>query len=96
MDPANHLRVGEIEFVITAVDENALGVEQGPHRSITEHGTGLKTGKNIDRHQSAISSNTAIHHFNSKWLARRGSGQPCLLCYTQVSPDTSFNTVLMG
>jgi hypothetical protein len=40
---ADQLRLRQVQLVIAAVDENALGIEKRPHGSVTEHGRLLQT-----------------------------------------------------
>jgi len=35
---ANQVRLREIQFVVRPIDEDALGIEQGAHRSVAQHG----------------------------------------------------------
>ena len=46
----NQVGLGEIQFVIATVDEDALGVKQGSHRSVAEDGGLLDPGEKVSRH----------------------------------------------
>ena len=57
VDTPNQVGLGEIQFVIAAVDEDALGIQQSTHGTITEDGRFLQPGKEITRHTH---ENTAV------------------------------------
>ena len=51
MNPANHVRLRDIQLVIAPIDENSLGVQQRPHRSVAQHGGALQSFFKILRHR---------------------------------------------
>ena len=56
VNSANQVGLREIQFVVRAVDENALGVEQRPHGAIAQHGGLLDPGEKVSCHM--FSENT--------------------------------------
>jgi prevent-host-death family protein len=50
MNAANQLWLRQVQLVIAAVDEDALGVEERSHGSVTEHGRLFQAVKKVLRH----------------------------------------------
>jgi hypothetical protein len=51
MNGANQIGLREIQFVVAAVDEDALGVKQRSHRAIAENGRLLDPCKKVVCHK---------------------------------------------
>jgi hypothetical protein len=43
MNPANEFRLGQVELVITAINEDTLGVQKSAHRTIAQYGRLFET-----------------------------------------------------
>ena len=56
VNPADQVRLGEIQFIVGAVDEDAFGIEQRPHGAVAQHRGLLDPGKKVSRH--IVSENT--------------------------------------
>ena len=76
MDGEDEARVGEIEFVVAAIDEDAAGIEHRAHGSVGQYGT---AGKDVGKlgHALVMLSHAAT--------TRQSTGR---LCYT--SEVTAF------
>ena len=51
VNPANHVRLRDVQLVVAPIDENSLGVQQRPHRSVAQHGDALQSFLKILRHR---------------------------------------------
>jgi len=70
MHCADQFRLRQVELVIAAVDEDALGIEKRPHGSIAEHRRLLQAFNKVLRH---LFENT-----RSREVLASGSAQPKL------------------
>ncbi len=50
MDGTNEIRLGEVQLIVRTVDEDALGVEQSPHRAVAQYWGLLDSSKKVSRH----------------------------------------------
>jgi hypothetical protein len=60
MDAANQIGLGEIQFVVATVDEDALGIEKGSHRAVAQDGGLLNAGKKVRCHILAQNTGSAL------------------------------------
>ena len=67
VDVADQLRLRQVQLVIAAVDEDALGIEQRPHGSIAEHRRLLQTFQKILRH---LLEDTRSRRVSASWKAK--------------------------
>src|SRR5579863_2389129 len=54
VDGANQFGLGEIQFVVAAIDKNALRVKQRAHGAVAEHGRLFDSGTKISGHSIRI------------------------------------------
>ena len=50
MNTADEIGLRQVQFVIAAINENPFGIQQGPHRAVTQHRRCFQMGKQVRSH----------------------------------------------
>ena len=84
VDGSHHFRLGEIQLVVATVDEDAPGVQTGPHGAIAQHGS-----------RSEDLSEPILHRVSLTMLSHPRCESQLALCYTWPFPHVRRVVILV-